>query len=107
MLNKQPLMPMQTYNKMALFIFKENVTKLKSMDMKFHWLWCRKNQGYFRHFWGPGIKNKGDYMKKHHAEIQQQAIIPALLTLKCQLQLLRKRAEWGNPHQGYDRQTVI
>ena len=75
--HKQPPTPMQFDNKTALCVVKNNaMKKLKSMDMKFHWLWCQKNQGKPRHLWAPGTKNKGDYVTKHHAAIHHQAIRP-------------------------------
>ena len=39
--HKQPPIPMQTDNTTALGVVNQNVMKkLKSMDMKYHWLWC-------------------------------------------------------------------
>ena len=43
--------------------------KLKSMKMKFRWLWLRKNQGHFRFLWAPGTKNKGGCITKHNTVI--------------------------------------
>ena len=61
--------------------------------MKFHWLRCWKNQEHSRHLWEPGTKNKGNCGTKHYAELHHQSIRPEFLTPKCQLELLRKRAE--------------
>ena len=61
--HKQPPMPMQTDNTTALGIVSLNIArkKLKSMDMRLHWLRCRANQGQFRNYWAPGPSNKADY----------------------------------------------
>ena len=36
------------------------------MGLHFHWLRCRKAQGQFQYYWGPGLLNWGDYSTKHH-----------------------------------------
>jgi hypothetical protein len=70
----EPLTPMQTDNTTALNVVNNNVMKkLKAMDMKYHWLQCRENQGQFRHYWALGKTNNGDYVTKHHAPIHHQA----------------------------------
>ena len=44
----QPPTPIQIDNTTALGVVKMNVLKkLKAMDMRFHWLWDRANQGQF------------------------------------------------------------
>jgi hypothetical protein len=49
----QPPTPMQTDNRTALGVGNQNIMKkLKSMDMKYHWLQCRISQKQFRHFLG-------------------------------------------------------
>jgi hypothetical protein len=71
---KQPPTPMQTDNTTALGVVNNNVMKkLKSMDMKYHWLQCRINQRQFRHYWAAGKSNNGNYVTKHHAPIHHQA----------------------------------
>ena len=67
--HKQLPTSMQTDNTTALGVITNNITskRLKSMDMKLHWLRCRAKQGQFRHYWQPGPKNLGDYVTKHHA----------------------------------------
>ena len=77
----QPPTPMQTDNTTALGVVNNNVMKkLKAMDMKYHWLRDRENQGQFRHYWAPGKENNGDYVTKHHAPIHHQATRPTFLT---------------------------
>ena len=51
MRHKQPPTPMQTDNTTALGVVNSNVIKkIKSMDMKYHWLRCRISQNQFRHY---------------------------------------------------------
>jgi hypothetical protein len=53
--HKQPPTPMQTDNTTALGVVNKNfMKKLKSMDMKHHWLRCQINQMQFRHYWALG-----------------------------------------------------
>ncbi len=71
----QPPTPIQTDNTTALDIVNNNIMKkLKAMDMKYHWLWDRISQKQFRHYWAPGIKNKGSYVTKHHAPVHHEAM---------------------------------
>ncbi len=70
----QPSTPMQMDNTTALGVVNQNVMKkLKSMDMKYHWLRCRISQKQFRHYWAAGKLNLGDYFTKHHSAIHHQA----------------------------------
>ena len=46
--------------------------KLKSMDLRLHWLRCREAQGQFRIYWAPGTENWGDYHTKHHPLIYHE-----------------------------------
>ena len=50
--HEQPPTPMQTDNTTAHGVVTNNIasTRLKSMDMKLHWLWCRISQKQFRHY---------------------------------------------------------
>jgi hypothetical protein len=71
--HKQPPTPMQTDNTTALGVVNKNVMKkLKSMDMKYHWLRCRISQMQFKHYWAAGSTNLGDYFTKHHPTIHHQ-----------------------------------
>ena len=40
--------------------------KSKAVDMRFHWINDRIDQGQFRVFWSPGPENLGDYHSKNH-----------------------------------------
>ena len=92
--HKQPPTPMQTDNTTALGIVNDNIAskRLKSMDMRFHWLRCRAAQAQFRHFWRPGKSNNADYVTKHHAAVHHGAVRATYLPPKHQLDLLRQRA---------------
>ncbi len=74
----QPPTPMQTDNTKALGVVLQNVMKkLKSMDMKYHWLRCRISQKKIRHYWAAGKSNLGDYFTKHiwqYITMQQGAL---------------------------------
>jgi hypothetical protein len=73
--------PMQTDNTIALGVVNQNVMKkMKSMDMKYHWLQCRISQKKFRHYWAAGKLNLGDYFTKHHPAIHHQATKGTFLT---------------------------
>ena len=91
--HKQPPTPMQTDNTTALGIVKENIAskRLKSMDIRLHWLRCRAAQAQFRHYWRPGPSNKADYVTKHHAPVHHSAVRPTYLTPKQHLNILRSR----------------
>jgi hypothetical protein len=88
----QPPTSMQTDNTTALGVVNNNVLKkLKSMDMKYHWLRDRIFCRQFRHYWAPGKENNGDYMTKHHASIHHLATRPTFLTPLTILQTLQNR----------------
>ena len=92
--HKQPPTPMQTDNTTAHGFVTNNIAskRLKSMDMRIHWLRCRALQGQFRHYWRPGLTNLGDYVTKHHAEIHHRTVRPTFLTPKLHLDQLQNRA---------------
>ena len=88
--NHQPLYKRIT--QLSSGFVKNNVKKkIKSMDMKLHWLLFWPSQSQFCHYWAPGGENRADYFTKHHASIHHRAIRPEFLKPKCQLDLLRKR----------------
>jgi len=60
--HKQPQTPMQTNNTTALGVMNNNIQprRTKAMDMRFHWLRCRKAQCQFHFFWCPGPTNRAD-----------------------------------------------
>ena len=82
--HKQAPTPMQTDNTTALGVETNNIAskRLKSMDMKLHWLHCREIQGQFRHYWQPGHTTLGEYATKHHAAIRHCALRSTYLTPK-------------------------
>ena len=51
--NKKPPTPMQTNNTTAHGVVTNNIAskRLKSMNMKLHWLQCIISQKQFRHYW--------------------------------------------------------
>ena len=78
----QPLTPKQTDNTTANVLLKNKIMPkaLKAMDMRFHWLRCRKAQGQFRYYWRPGTQNLADYFTKHHPASHHTAVRPTILT---------------------------
>ena len=90
--HKQTTTPMQTDNTTVLGVVTSNIAskRLKSMNMKLHWLRCRAIQEQFRHYWQAGPTNLGDYVTKHHAAIHHHTLHGTYLTPKQQLDLLRQ-----------------
>ena len=83
---------MQTNNTTALGVVNKNfMKKLKSMDLKYHWLRCQISQEQFRHYWASGKTNLGDYVTKHHPEIHHQATRSSYLTDISKLIVLKFR----------------
>ena len=82
--HKQPPTPMQMDNTTALGIVTNNIAskRLKSMDMRLHWLRCRAAEAQFRHYWRPGPTNKAKYVTKHHVPIHHTAARLTYLTPK-------------------------
>jgi hypothetical protein len=64
----QPVTPMITDNECAAGIATNTVkpNKTKSMDMRFHWIRDRIQQGYFKILWQAGKDNAADYFTKVH-----------------------------------------
>ncbi len=57
--HKQPPTPMQTDNTTALGVVNNNIMKkLKSMNMKYHWLWCYKSTSILPLLGGGKIKQQ-------------------------------------------------
>jgi hypothetical protein len=89
----QPPTPIQIDNTTALGVVQMNVLKkLKAMDMRFHWLRDRANQGQFRTHWRAGSTNLADYVTKHHATIHHKSIRPVYLTPEKRIADLRANA---------------
>jgi hypothetical protein len=64
----QPITPIITDNECAVGIATKTVKpqKTKSMDMRFHWIRDRIDQGYFKVLWQAGKDNAADYFTKVH-----------------------------------------
>ena len=93
--HKQPPTPIQVDNSTALGVVKQTIQpkRTKAMDMRFHWLRCRKNQGQFRTYWREGPTNNGDYVTKHHPAIHHTAVRPVFLTSASRLRALKERTQ--------------
>ena len=89
----QPPTQMHTENNTAHRVVTNNISskRLKSMDMRLHWIRCRSTQGNFLHYWRLGATNLGDYVTNHHDEIHHCTVRPIYLTPKSQLEMLRNR----------------
>ena len=74
----QPPSPLQTDNSTADGVVNNTIVpkKLKSMDLRLHWLRCREAQGQFRFYWDKGTNNWGDYHSKHHPPIHHESQRP-------------------------------
>jgi hypothetical protein len=70
----QPRTPIQTDNTTAEAVVNNRIQpkRLKSMDMRIHWLKCREALGQFRIHWRPGKTNLADYFTKHHAPLMSK-----------------------------------
>ena len=67
--------PVQTDNSAAEGVVNLTIVpkKLKSMDLRLHWLRCREAQGQFRFYWAPGTENWADYYTKHHPPVHHES----------------------------------
>ena len=65
---EKPPSPIQTNNLAAAEVVNKTIIqrKSKSMDLRYHWIRCRKLQGQFRFYCAPGHLNWGHYSTKHH-----------------------------------------
>ena len=72
---KQPPSPLQTDNSAAEGVCNKTIVprKLKSMDLRYHWLRSREAQQQFRYYWAPGQDNWADYSTKHHPPIYHES----------------------------------
>ena len=87
----QPPTPMQTDNTTVLGVIHNtiNPSRIKSMDVRFHWFCDCIQQLQFCHYWRPGHTNKDNYVTKHHAPIHHAAMRSTFLTPKTSLDALR------------------
>ena len=74
----QPPTPIQTDNTTAVGVVNKTLVsnKLKSMDLRYHWLRCRAAQDQFRFYWDKGSSNWGDYSTKHHPPVYHESKRP-------------------------------
>ena len=72
--HKQPPTPIATDNSTAHGIVTSSIKqqKSKSMQMRFHWMQDRVNDGHFLVYWAPGTSNLADYFSKHHPASHHQ-----------------------------------
>ena len=91
--HKQPPTPKQTDNTTALYVVTNNLAskRLKSIDMRLHWLRFRENQFQLCHYWAPGPTNLSNCPTKHHAHIRHQKKRPTYLTPIKEIDLLRNK----------------
>ena len=70
MKHPQPTTPIQVENETAVGIANRSIKQKmsKAMDMRFHWIRDRIQQGQFNVYWKPGHTNKGDYHSKRHPD---------------------------------------
>jgi hypothetical protein len=78
----QPRTPIQTDNATAHALLTNKILPkaLKAMDMRFHWLRCRNEQGQFCYYWRLGTQNLADYFTKHHPTSHHKSVRPTILT---------------------------
>ena len=74
----QPPTPIQTDNTTAEGVVNNKIVtkKLKSMDLRLHWLRCREAQKQFRFYWDKGPNNWGDYHTKQHPPVYHESKRP-------------------------------
>ena len=89
----QPPTPIQTDNSTAEGVINSTIQpkRMKSMDMRFHWLRDRTAQKQFRIYWKPGGQNLADYFTKHHSPAHHRQVRADFLTKYKEVQELRER----------------
>ena len=77
----QPPTPINTDNATAHGILNNTMKqkKSKAMDMRFHWVRNRINQGQLIVRWRPGKSNLADYPTKHHTGLHHKTLRPIYL----------------------------
>jgi hypothetical protein len=77
----QPATPIETDNSTACGIMNRTVKQVRSkaIDMRFYWVRDRLEQGHFRIYWAPGVKNIADYFTKHHSPAHHRYMRPIIL----------------------------
>ena len=74
----QPPTPIQTDNTTGEGVVNNKVVakKLKSMDLRLHWLRCREAQNKFSFYWDNGPNNWGNYHTKQHSPVYHESKRP-------------------------------
>ena len=67
----QPKLSIQTDKSTAAGFTNSTIVPkcIKSMGMRFHWLYCRVSQDQYRYYWGLGSSNMTDYSTKHRPDV--------------------------------------
>jgi hypothetical protein len=80
--HSQTCTPIQTDNSTAHALLTNKIMPkaLKAMDMRFHWLCCRKAQDQYPFYWRSGTQNLVDCWTKHHPATHHKAFWPQILT---------------------------
>ena len=79
--HKQPPTPIQTDNDTATGIANQTIKQKhsKTIDMRYHWIQDRIQQGQFDVYWKPGNTNLADYFSKHHPPGHHKLMRPVFL----------------------------
>ena len=74
----QPAAPMKTDNGTVNGMVNNTMKqkRSKAIDMRFHWLQDRTNQGQFRMCWEAGATNFDDFHTKHHPAVCHKTLRP-------------------------------
>ena len=93
----QPCTPIQTDNTMVEGVKNNKIQpkRTKAMDMRFHWLHNRKEQGQFCILWRLGKMNLADYFTKHHPPTHHVNVRAEFLTKVKDLAEARRQKQ-GN-----------
>lgn len=81
--HKQPPTPLKTDNKTADGIINNNVKprKTRAMDMRYHWIRDRVQQGQFNVYCKRGLENLADYFTKKHSQAHHRRMRKKYLLL--------------------------
>ena len=82
-----PPTPVQTDNTTAVGVVNKILVsnKLKSMDLRYHWLRCRAAQDQLRFYWGKGSINPGDYSTNHQPPVYHESKRPLFVGVATRL----------------------
>ena len=82
--HQQQPVPLKTDNSTGAKFANRNIKHrlTKHMDMRYHWIQCRTDQGLFIVYWAPGSENLADYFTKHHHPIVHRRARPLYLYIR-------------------------